>query len=180
MERYAKGDEDAFAELYDAIAPRLFGFLRKAMRDDVAAEDLMQQTLLQIHRARGSFISGAAVMPWALAIARRLVIDSVRRRRLERRIFSDAPADDEMLPESAAGMSTDDLVHARRLEQRIQQRLASLPEVQRTAYRLLQQEGLSLKLAAEVLGTSVSAVKQRAHRAYEALRALLGESGGAP
>jgi len=84
MERYANGDDAAFAEVYDAIAPRLFGFLLKARRDRVATEDLMQQTFLQMHRARGSFISGAPVMPWALAIARRLLIDSARRWRVER------------------------------------------------------------------------------------------------
>jgi len=52
MERYARGDEAAFGELYDAIAPRLLGFLHKATRDAFAAEDLMQQTLLHMHRAR--------------------------------------------------------------------------------------------------------------------------------
>src|SRR5258705_9122288 len=76
MERYANGNDAAFAELYDTIAPRLLGFLRKATRDDSASEDLMQQTFLQIHQARGSFIAGAPVMPWALAIAKRLMIDS--------------------------------------------------------------------------------------------------------
>ena len=181
MERYSKGDEAAFAELYDAIAPRLLGFLRKATRDGFAAEDLMQQTLLQMHRTRGSFIPGAPVMPWAFAIARRLMIDSARRRRLERRLFSDAPADDDRMTYApiAAMASADDLLHARRLQWRLQQRLDALPEVQRTAYRLLQQEGLSLKGAAEVLGTSVSAVKLRARRAYAALRAVLREAGEA-
>ena len=175
MERYSKGDEVAFAELYDAITPRLLGFLRKATRDDVAAEDLMQQTLLQIHRERGSFIPGARVMPWAYAIARRLMIDSARRRRVERRLFSEASADDDRMTyePTAAMAAADDLLHARRLEGRVRQRLDALPEAQRTAYQLLQQEGLSLKEAAEVLGTSVTAVKLRAHRAYEALRAVL-------
>jgi RNA polymerase sigma-70 factor, ECF subfamily len=175
MERYSKGDEVAFAELYDAIAPRLFGFLRKATRDEVAAEDLMQQTLLQIHRERGSFIPGARVMPWAFAIARRLMIDSARRRRVEQRLFSDAPVDDDRMTydQTAAMTAADDLLHARRLEGRVQHRLDALPETQRTAYQLLQQEGLSLKEAAEVLGTSVTAVKLRAHRAYESLRAVL-------
>jgi len=179
MERYAKGEDAAFAELYDAIAPRLLGFLRKATRDDFAAEDLMQQTLLQMHRARGSFIARSAVMPWAFAIARRLVIDGVSRRRLERRLFSDAPADDDWTSyeASAGSASADDLLHARRMERRVQQRLESLPEVQRTAYRLVQQEGLSLKGAAEVLGTSVTAVKLRTHRAYVSLRAVLREAG---
>src|SRR5215813_8272158 len=97
MERYARGDEAAFAELYDAIAPRLLGFLRKATRDAFAAEDLMQQTLLQMHRARGSFIPGAPVLPWAFAIARRLMTDHARRRRVELRLFSEAAADDDRI-----------------------------------------------------------------------------------
>ncbi len=182
MERYSKGDEAAFAELYDAIAPRLLGFLRKATRDHAAAEDLMQQTLLQIHRERGSFIPGARVMPWAYAIARRLMIDSARRRRVEQRLFSEAPADDDRMTyePTAAMAAADDLLHARRLEGRVRQRLDALPEAQRTAYQLLQQEGLSLKEAAEVLGTSVTAVKLRTHRAYQALRAVFREAGETP
>lgn len=176
MERYARGDEAAFPDLYDAIAPRLLAFLRKATRDAVAAEDLMQQTLLHMHRARGSFIAGAPVMPWARAIARRLVIDSARRRRVERRLFSEAPTDDRTAYDpTATPAPADDLLHARRLAGLIQQRIDTLPELQRTAYRLLRQEGLSLKRAAELLGTSVTAVKLRAHRASAALRAVLRE-----
>jgi RNA polymerase sigma-70 factor (ECF subfamily) len=181
MERYARGDEAAFAELYDAIAPRLLGFLHKATRDAFAAEDLMQQTLLQMHRARGSFIRGAPVLPWAFAIARRLMTDRARRRRVEQRLFSEAPADDDRIAHESTGATpmADDVLHARRLATRLQQRIEALPELQRTAYRLLQQEGLSLKKAAEVLGTSVTAVKMRAHRAYLALRAVLREAGEA-
>jgi RNA polymerase sigma-70 factor (ECF subfamily) len=177
MERYSKGDGAAFSELYDAIAPPLLGFLRKATRDEAASDDLMQQTLLQIHRERGSFIPGARVMPWAFAIARRLTIDRARRRRVEQRLFADTPADEYQITDEPAA---DDLLHARRLEGRVQQRLDTLPEAQRTAYELLQQEGLSLKGAAEVLGTSVTAVKLRAHRAYQALRAVFREAGETP
>ena len=180
MERYANGDDAAFAELYDAIAPRLLGFLRKATRDGNAAEDLMQQAFLQIHQARGSFIPGARVMPWAFAIARRLMIDSARRRRVERGLFLDAPVDDDRLTsEPTASVLADAVLDARRLEQRVQRRLDALPEIQRTSYELVKQEGLSLKRAAEVLGTSVTAVKVRTHRAYQALRAVLREEGGA-
>jgi len=138
----------------------------------------MQQTLLHMHRARGSFIPGAPVLPWAFAIARRLMTDHARRRRVELRVFSEALADDDRIVyEPAATAAADDVLHARRLEVRLQQRIDALPELQRTAYWLLQQEGLSLKRAAEVLGTSVTAVKLRAHRAYVALRAVLREAG---
>jgi RNA polymerase sigma-70 factor, ECF subfamily len=178
MERYARGDEAAFADLYDAIAPRLLNFLRKATRDAFAAEDLMQQTFLHMHRARGSFMPGAPVLPWAYAIARRLVTDSARRSRVERRLFSETAVDDDRMAYDpmAATAAADDLLHARRLAKRIQQRIDVLPELQRTAYRLLREEGLSLKRAAEVLGTSLSAVKLRAHRASVALRAVLRDA----
>jgi RNA polymerase sigma-70 factor (ECF subfamily) len=180
MERYANGDECAFAELYDAIAPRLLGFLRKATRDHVAAEDLMQQTFLQLHRARGSFVRGAPVMPWAVAIAKRLMIDGARRRRIELSLFTEAPNDDDCItPERMVATAADEILHARRLERRMRRRIDALPENQRTAYQLVKQDGLSLKRAAEVLGTSITAVKLRTHRAYQALRAALGEEGDA-
>jgi RNA polymerase sigma-70 factor, ECF subfamily len=181
MERYSNGDEAAFAELYDAVAPRLLGFLRKGTRDGAAADDLMQQTFLHIHRERGSFIPGARVMPWAYAIARRLMIDDARRRSVEQRLFSEAVSDENRLTRepAAATPAVEDLLDARRLEGRVQRRIETLPEAQRTAYRLLQEEALSLKVAAEVLGTSVTAVKLRAHRAYKALRTALRETGRA-
>jgi RNA polymerase sigma-70 factor (ECF subfamily) len=180
MERYSNGDNDAFAELYDALAPRLLGYLRKATRDGVAAEDLVQQTFLQIHRARGSFIPGAPVMPWALAVAKRLMIDNARRRHVELAVFVDAPLDDDRMTRGPAGAAAaDDLLDAHRVERRVQQRLDDMPETQRTAYRLVKQEGMSLKRAAEVLGTTIPAVKLRTHRAYRALRAVFREEGGA-
>src|SRR5215510_2245393 len=118
MERYARGDATAFADLYDAIAPRLLGFLRRATRDASVAEDLMQLTLLHMHRARGSFIPGAPVMPWAFAIARRLMTDHARRRRVELRLFSEAAVDDDRIAYEprAATAAADDVLHARRLE----------------------------------------------------------------
>lgn len=181
MERYSHGDAAAFAELYDAIAPRLHGFLRKATRDRAATEDLVQQTFLQMHRARGSFLPGAPVLPWALAIAKRLMIDSARRQRIELRLFIEDSGDEERVASGATGAaSADDVIDACRLQRRVQQRLDTLPEVQRTAYQLVKEQGLSLKAAAEVLGTSVTAVKLRAYRAYEALRSVLREERGIP
>ena len=179
MERYSNGDKAAFAELYDVIAPRLLRYLRKATRDSVATEDLMQQTFLQIHRARGSFIPGAAVMPWALAIARRLMIDTARRQRVELGLFMPSAADDDRTSDPTATAAADDVLSARRLGWRVQERFDALPESQRAAYQLVKQDGLSLKKAAEVLGTTVTAMKLRTHRACQALRAALREEGGA-
>src|SRR3954463_15831509 len=68
MSRYAAGDELAFEGVYDEVAPRLASYLQRRLRDRARIEDLVQQTFLHIHRARGSFIPGAQVFPWALAI----------------------------------------------------------------------------------------------------------------
>jgi RNA polymerase sigma-70 factor (ECF subfamily) len=85
MDRYASGEAAAFSELYALLARRLYGYLLQQTRSASQTEDLVQQTMLQIHRARGRFIRGAAVAPWAFAIARRLLIDDVRRSKFERR-----------------------------------------------------------------------------------------------
>jgi RNA polymerase sigma-70 factor (ECF subfamily) len=173
MERYAAGDNAAFARVYDALAPRLYGYLLRQTRDRARAEDLVQQTLLQMHRARDRFVPGADVTPWAFAIARRLLIDTVRRGRRE--VLTD---DGEPDAGTSADPSADDHVAAVELEARLRRELQRLPESQRTAFELVKSEGLSMAEAAAVLGTTTMAVKLRAHRAYEALRMALGDLAG--
>lgn len=172
MERYAKGDDGAFAELYDLLAPRLYGYFLRQTHNAALADDLTQQTFIKIHRARGQFVHGAAVTPWAFAIGRRLLIDSVRRTRRDIVSFGDdVPLDGA----EADAPTADDLVQAQETARRIERALLLLPDTQRVAFELVKQEGLTFAEAASVLGTTVAAVKLRAHRAYEALRAVLGD-----
>jgi RNA polymerase sigma-70 factor (ECF subfamily) len=171
MERYAAGEDAAFAVVYDKVGPRLYGYLLRQTRDRAFAEDLLQQTMLHIHRARGRFIVGAEVTPWAFAIARRLLLDGMRRARRAGPV-ADGDPDASLAPDDSA----DDVVQARELYTRMGEVLAKLPETQRVAFELLKQEGLSVAEAAQVLGTTPAAVKLRAHRAYEALRRALGDA----
>ena len=78
MDRYACGSDEAFDALYDSLAPRLHAFLSRRARDAETTEDLVQQTFLQMHRARGTFLPGAEVLPWSFAIARRLMRTCIR------------------------------------------------------------------------------------------------------
>jgi RNA polymerase sigma-70 factor (ECF subfamily) len=204
MDRYASGEDAAFGELYDGLAPRLQSFLQRYTRDRARAEDVVQQTMLQIHRytrdrardgsaassagrrprlGRGRFTPGAQVVPWAFAIARRLLIDMHRRG--GREVL--APTSDETLTQVMAALDdrADDVAIAKETAQRLSEELARLPENQRVAFELIKQDGLSVAEAAQVLGTTVAAVKLRAHRAYEAMRAALvrlaaedGKKGG--
>jgi RNA polymerase sigma-70 factor (ECF subfamily) len=181
MDRYAAGDDSAFETVYDALAPRLAAYLGRRVRDRAAVEDIVQQTFLHIHRARGSFIPGAEVLPWAFAIARRLMIDNDRVAQREKALDI---GDDRRPPLLVtAPASGEELVHAQQTAGRLQAELARLTEPQRAAFELIKHEGLSLAQAAAVLGTTVTAVKLRVHRAYLALRTALGddeELAGAP
>jgi RNA polymerase sigma-70 factor (ECF subfamily) len=166
MERYADGDVTAFATLYAELAPRLFRFAVRQLQSRAAAEDVVQQALLQIHCARHQFTPGAAVLPWAYAIVRRLVIDLSRRRGRED-LRADLAQEAEE-PSSAA--APDDALHWKRSEAALRQDLLRLPPAHREAFELLKIEGLSVAESAEVLGITHGMVKIRAHRATVALR----------
>jgi RNA polymerase sigma-70 factor (ECF subfamily) len=172
MDRYAAGDDAAFSELYDLIAPKLQGYLMRQTRDAARADDLLQQTMLQLHSHRARFLRGGEVFPWAFAIARRLLINSYRRRRREDSGKKQARSG---VMGSADPCSTDEVLHSKRMIRTIETELSRLPEGQRVVIELIKKEGLSLREVAEILGTTSAAVKSRVHRAYEALRAALAD-----
>jgi RNA polymerase sigma-70 factor, ECF subfamily len=170
MDRYACGDAGSFAILHRALSSRLLAYLTRMSGSRVLADDLLQETFLRVHRARSTFAAGGAVLPWLYAIARNVHLDHTRSARLRKteRLPSDpgaAPVDQGASAESAAIAS-----EAARTVERV---LARIPPAQRDAFVLLRYEGLSVQDAAAVLETTPSAVKLRAFRAYEALRAEL-------
>lgn len=169
MEQYACGDDAAFVDVYDELAPRLHRFALRWTRSRSAAEDTVQQTLLQIHAARHRFVPGGAVVPWAYAIARRLLIDLGRRGAREELRAHDVRDPDE--PTGAP--SPEEALHRRRVEEEARRDFASLPSSWREAFELVKFEGLSVAEAAEVLGITRGMVKIRTHRATTALRAAI-------
>jgi RNA polymerase sigma-70 factor, ECF subfamily len=177
MARYASGEREAFAEVYDAVAPRLFAYLHARTRSAPLAEDLLQQTLFQMHRAHGTFIPGSPVMPWALAIARRLSIDE--QRRAQRNVLSTARDIEDGVAEPSYS-ELEELVQAKQLAGRLQEGLGRLPRSQRAAFELMRLDGFSHSEAASALGITISALKLRAHRAYVALRSILVDDDRAP
>lgn len=176
MARFAAGDDAALGEVYDLAAPPVFRFLMRLTRQQTLAEDLTQETFLRIHRARGLYRAGAAVLPWAYTIARRLFLDAVRARRAEPAPAGATMSDGDLDPVAtlpAEAPTAEQLLADRQLAIAIDDALARLPERQAVAFRLLKSEGLSVAETAAVMGTTQGAVKLRAHRAYEALRGLL-------
>jgi RNA polymerase sigma-70 factor (ECF subfamily) len=172
MERYANGDPQGFEELYDLLAPRLWAYALRRTRNPSVAKDVVQQTFLKIHKARGRFIRGAPVMPWAFAIAARLVSDGAREGRYS---FLESAPDGELPEVASSDAPADAVLQAKTLATRLRHALEGLPRKQREAFQLIRQDELSYADAARALGTSVMTVKLRVHRASLALRDVLGD-----
>jgi RNA polymerase sigma-70 factor, ECF subfamily len=163
MERYQQADPDAPAVLVGALSPALLRFFKIQVASREQADDLLQETWLRIHRVWHTYRPGEPVLPWIYAIARRVRVDGYRR---TRRITVHDTAM-EVLPERTAP------AEARNALPAFETLLAALPETQREVVTMLEVGGLSLEEVARATSSTVGAVKQKAHRAYERLRKLL-------
>ena len=173
MDRYAEGDDSAFGELARGLTPRLSAFLVRLSGSREHADDLTQETFLRIHRARGSFARGSGVVPWAYAIARNCFISHARTKktRLSRNTV------DVSAIEVATGpdVNAEATFAARQSADIVSKTLAAMPVANREAFVLIRYEGMSVATAAQLVGISEGALKLRAFRAYEMLRAALKE-----
>src|SRR6202790_2684447 len=163
MERYQQADPAAPVTLVGALSPALLRFFKSQAASREQADDLLQETWMRIHRVRHTYRPGEPVLPWIYAIARRVRVDGYRRmRRITlHEIAMDAPPEQ---PVQAA---------ARNPAPAFDTLVAALPESQREVVTMLKVGGLTLEEVARATSSTVGAVKQKAHRAYERLRNLL-------
>jgi RNA polymerase sigma-70 factor (ECF subfamily) len=167
MEAYQHGDRAAADRLIDSLSPALYRFLAVHAGDRRHAEDLLQEVWLRVHKARHTYRPGEPFLPWIFAIARHTRIDAYRRRRFERNeeTFARVPEPGRMPVETRGPLPDIDVM------------LEILPESQREIISLLKISGLTLEEVARLTSSSVGSVKQKAHRAYEKLRAVLADYG---
>ena len=176
MGRYCDGDEAAFYELYDRLAPPLLDYLIGLARQRAHAEDLLQTAFLKLHTNRSSYVRGAEPRPWMYAIAHRAFIDDYRRRQTSKRYRQRArPPESErahitgVAEADAPGDGADPELVSRAVAA-----LSMLPAPQREALELTKLAGMSVEQAARAAGTTRGAIKQRVHRGYKKLRVALG------
>jgi RNA polymerase sigma-70 factor (ECF subfamily) len=167
MARYADGDDAAFSVVYQNLKPRLERYFLAQSRDRARAEDHVQQTFLRMMQARRQFAPGRPVLPWALAIARRLSIDGFR---VHGREALGLAHELEHLPSRHCA---DGQLHARQLGRILERELNRIPPSHRQAFELVHAHGRSLAEAAGLLGVTTMTVKMRSHRARKALRTAL-------
>lgn len=164
MEAYARGDRAAFDALFSRHAARLHGVLSRGMRRPEDAKDLVQQTFLQLHRHRADYDPSRAFRPWLYTIGLNLKRQYLRTK--GRRPESEL---DEMVERTLAHTPGSALLENRQLLELGLRRLS--PETAEVI--VLHWFGeLPMTEIAAMVGASESAVKVRAHRGYEALRAI--------
>src|SRR5215467_10802579 len=157
MLAYTDGDESAFRELFRRYAPVLLRLCTRQVGRPADAQDLVQQTFLQLHRARRDFRADMRLRPWIMTIALNLARDLLRRRgrRPETQVDeATLPA----VPASGGGDADGDADVARR----VRLALSGLPREQREVIELHWFEQLSFAEIAGIVGASSGAVRVRA------------------
>ena len=167
MVAYLDGDIEAFDALYAAFAGRLRGYLLSQCRDATLADDLVQDTFMQIHRSRRTYQPGRPVTPWIYAIARNVYL--MKRRSTGRRMrFEDALAAD-LRSSDGSRDALNTIVEG----DQVRRALRDVPADQRQALLLHHVEGWSFIEIAEQLGIRVNAAKTRAFRGVRKMRERL-------
>ncbi|HET9631645.1 MAG TPA: ECF RNA polymerase sigma factor SigK [Terrabacter sp.] len=171
LRRAATGDETAFAELYDAVSPRLFGLVRRVVRDPAQSEEVTQEVFLEIwrHSARFDPSKGGA-MSWMLTIAHRKAVDRVR------------AAEAARSRDEGYGASTQEVTHdstaeavVERLDaERVHRALGTLTPVQRQALELAYLSGYTHTEVASMLDLPLGTAKTRIRDGLIRLRDTLG------
>lgn len=177
LARLRAGEREVFGTLVRRYERELFGYLRRYLGDDDLADDVFQNTFVQVYLKIGQYEPGRPVRPWLYAIATNQAIDALRRRnrRADQRADAATIADEdgqprplfELLPAPGDGPPDS----ADRAEQRELVRAAvdRLPDLLRQVVILAYFQGLKYRDVADALDIPVGTVKSRLHAALARL-----------
>jgi RNA polymerase sigma-70 factor, ECF subfamily len=162
----AAGDKAAFTSIVERWQTRLINFFYRSTSNRNDAEDLAQETFIELYRAAPRYEPRGSFSAFIFTLARRRLIDSYRKQ-ARRPLQLIDPTDFAMQQQAEENDTSAEIEEAFHLA------LAALPENQRNAILMLQQQGLSYEEIAEALEASLSAVKTWIHRARTHLREAL-------
>jgi RNA polymerase sigma-70 factor (ECF subfamily) len=162
------GDRRCYERLLRQVTPFIRALARRHCRNPADVEEMVQDTLLTVHRIRHTYDPARPFSPWLAAIASRRIIDVVRKRsRVSRHEMADTDS------ETFAVAATNNDVELVRTEQEISELLSTLPMRQRVALEALKLKEMTLVEASATSGQSVGALKVNVHRALKSLRDLV-------
>lgn len=171
LRRSAAGDEGAFGALYDALAPRVFGLVRRVVRDPAQSEEVTQEAFLEVWRTSSRFDRDrGSALSWVLTIAHRKAVDRVR--------SAEAARDrDERYRARTTEVAHDSTAEgaALRLDaERVRKALAHLTATQREAVELAYLSGYTHTEVAALLDLPLGTAKTRIRDGLIRLRDTLG------
>jgi RNA polymerase sigma-70 factor (ECF subfamily) len=175
MRRVAKGDEQAFEELFRHFAPTVLGIVRRVLRDPAQSEEVTQEVFVELWRTATRYDDGrGSVGAYLATMAHRRAVDRVRSEQahLDRneRVAAAAPTIDlERVEEGVIAGDERELVG-----RRVRSALDSLTELQREAIELAYYRGYSYPQVAQLLDVPLGTVKTRIRDGMIRLRDHLG------
>ncbi len=171
LRRSARGDEAAFAALYDATAARLFGLVLRIVRDHAMSEEVTQEVYLDVWRQSARFdAERGSAMSWMMTIAHRTAVDRVRASEASRR-RDDAHA---VTSRDVEFDTTAESAQASLEAQRVRRALTTLTDAQRSAVELAYLGGYTHSEVARLLDLPLGTAKTRIRDGLIRLRDTLG------
>ena len=168
LERMARGDHEALAELYDRHGPLVYSLALRIIRDQADAEDIVQEVFSQAWRQADRYSSSRGnVVAWLLTMTRSRSIDRVRERKARPEVTSDMTV---MLGAPDTADRADEQVIWARQSRQIRKELEGLPTLQRIAIELAFFEGMTHSEIAERLELPLGTVKTRIRQGLLKLR----------
>ncbi|MBV8267990.1 MAG: sigma-70 family RNA polymerase sigma factor [Planctomycetaceae bacterium] len=171
------GGADEFDELFRRYSGELHRHLTRYLGGPTQAEDVLQNTFLQVHAKCRMYHDGRPARPWLYAIARHQAVDALRRAGRQAAVSLDRPsgaAEPSALAELLAGEGPDPLeeLQAEERQRWVRDSIDRLPETLRQVVVLAYDKGLKYTEIAEVLEIPLGTVKTRLHTAIIRLRAM--------
>ena len=171
LRRSAKGDQQAFAELYDATSSRMFGLAVRVVRDPAQAEEVAQEAFLEVWRTSARFDSDrGSALSWLMTICHRKAVDRVRSAEASSRRDTTYHHENGMTDHD----ETAEAAYASLEARRVRQALHSLTEVQREALELAYFGGYTHREVAAMLDLPVGTAKTRIRDGLIRLRDTMG------
>jgi RNA polymerase sigma-70 factor, ECF subfamily len=163
------GDRAAYERLLREVSPLIRALVRRHCSNRADIEEMVQDTLLTVHRVRHTYDPSRPFCPWLAAIAWRRSIDALRRRIRVSKYETPEQGVYETFSDAAANSDLEDV----RSAEEVQDLLQLLPPRQREALQSLKLQQMTLAEASVASGQSVAALKVNTHRALKTLRGLL-------
>jgi RNA polymerase sigma-70 factor, ECF subfamily len=177
MLAYAAGDAAAFDSLYTRHKGGIYRYLLRQCRQGGVADELFQDVWMNLIRARASYVPSAKFTTWLYRLAHNRLIDYYRASGQVTLVSADdeAHADTVNALPAHAGDQPERRAENLELGARLKDAVAALPAVQREAFMLHQEGGLSLAEIGELTGAGVETVKSRLRYATNKLRSELSD-----